>query len=88
MFFSIIIPTYNEAESIDMLIPKIYDVLNKHYNYEIVVMDDNSPDGTADIVRRLSKKYPVRVVVRKKNKGLSAAVIDGFKAGLDVYGRI
>ncbi|MBU1031238.1 MAG: polyprenol monophosphomannose synthase [Nanoarchaeota archaeon] len=80
MFFSIIIPTYNEAESIDMLIPKIYDVLNKHYNYEIVVMDDNSPDGTADIVRRLSKKYPVRVVVRKKNKGLSAAVIDGFKA--------
>ncbi|MBU1201228.1 MAG: polyprenol monophosphomannose synthase [Nanoarchaeota archaeon] len=75
---SIIIPTFNEANNISLLIPKIYDVLDNHYNYEIIVVDDNSPDGTAKVVRRLGKKYSVRLLLRKNKRGLSSAVIDGF----------
>lgn len=76
---TIIVPTYNEVQNIGLLIPKIYDVLNKQYDYEILIMDDNSPDGTAAQARTFAKKYPVRVKVRTKDKGLSASVIDGFK---------
>ncbi len=77
---SIIIPTFNEVHNIGLLIPKIYDVLGEKYKYEILVVDDNSPDGTAAKVRSLSKKYPASVIVRKKDRGLSSAVIAGFNA--------
>lgn len=76
---SIIIPTFNEAQNINLLIPKIDDVLNSHYPHEIIVVDDNSPDGTARVARKLSKKHNVRILLRKKKRGLSSAVIDGFK---------
>jgi|TARA_Y100000031_G_C8220335_1_gene385606 dolichol-phosphate mannosyltransferase len=76
---SIVIPTFNEAQNIGLLIPKIHDVLNNHFKHEIIVVDDNSPDGTAKVARGLSKKHNVRVLLRKKKRGLSSAVIDGFK---------
>ncbi len=78
--YSIIIPTYNEADNINLLIPKIDDVLNDKFLHEIIVVDDNSPDGTAKIVQKLSKKHNCKVLVRKKEKGLSSAVIAGFAA--------
>ena len=58
-------------------------------NYEIIVSDDNSPDGTAKIAEELSKEYNVKVLIRKSNKGLSPAVCDGFKiAKGDIIGVI
>jgi len=59
---SIIIPTYNEAENIKKIIPLIASTLI-NYDYEIIVVDDNSPDRTAEIARELAKKYPIRVFI-------------------------
>jgi len=77
---SIIIPTYNERDNIEILIPKIDTVLkNIKIPYEIVIVDDNSPDGTAEFAEMLSKTYPIKVVKRPGKLGLSSAVLDGFK---------
>jgi len=77
---SIIIPTYNERENIGILIKKIHHVLNTiGIYYEIIIVDDNSPDGTADFAEELSKTYPLRVIRRPGKLGLSSAVLDGFK---------
>jgi len=75
---SVILPTYNEAENIKILIPQIYEALNG-MSYEIIVVDDNSPDGTASVAKKLSKLYNVKVIVRKNKKGLATAVVDGIK---------
>ena len=74
---SIIIPTYNERDNITPLVEKIHDALSSH-NYEIVFVDDNSKDGTADLVSALSHRYPVKVFVRKSERGLASAVVYGF----------
>lgn len=77
---SIILPTYNEKRNIKKLIPIIEDVI-KEINAEIIVVDDNSPDGTADLANELNKKYKnIRVIIRKKNRGLAPSLIDGFNA--------
>lgn len=75
---SIITPTYNEANNITRLVREIGKAM-KSLEYEIIVSDDDSPDKTADIAKRLSNEYPVRVLVRKTNKGLSPAVWNAFK---------
>lgn len=76
---SVVIPTYNEAESIPVIIPSICEVLRiARINGEIVVVDDNSPDGTGKIAEELSKTYPVRTIIRTKERGLATAVIAGF----------
>ncbi len=77
MKVSLIIPTYNEAKTIPILIPKVCRYLKK-YQYEIIVVDDNSPDRTWEVAKRLPKKYKVKVIRRMKDKGLSQAVIAGF----------
>jgi len=74
---SIVIPTYNESSNIEKVIGKISSVLSN--GYEIIVVDDNSPDGTAEIAKSLSNKYPVNVVVRNKKSGLASAILTGFK---------
>ena len=85
---SIIIPTYNEAKNIERMIKEISLILNKE-DYEIIVADDNSPDGTSKIVKSLEKKIPVRLLLRLKDKGLANSVIAGFKfAKGDIYGVI
>jgi len=75
---SIIIPTYNERDNIIPLVERIGQALS-NYDYEIVFIDDNSSDGTADMVRTLSSKYPVEVIVRQNKRGLASAVVDGIK---------
>ena len=89
MLCSIIIPTYNEAKNIGKLIRDISKVMSgQPYKFELIVVDDNSPDGTAEEARKLTK-YPVRVICRKKEKGLSSAVLRGFKeAKGDIVGVI
>ncbi|RAP37734.1 hypothetical protein DID80_03735 [Candidatus Marinamargulisbacteria bacterium SCGC AAA071-K20] len=76
---TIILPTYNEVENVSVLIPLICKFLaEKDLTYSLLVVDDNSPDGTADKVRELARSYPVELIVRTKNRSLSRAVIEGF----------
>lgn len=77
---SIIIPTFNEAENVKIIVPKLTQMLkDSDISGEILIVDDNSPDGTADAALELAERYPVKVHVRYAEKGLSKAVIDGFE---------
>jgi dolichol-phosphate mannosyltransferase len=77
---SVVIPTYNEAGGIEKLIAGLTDVFtNAGIRGEIVIVDDNSPDGTGALVDALGARYPVRCVHRAGKLGLSSAVIDGWK---------
>ncbi len=77
---SIILPTYNEAENLKIIVPKLSQVLNdENIEAEIVVVDDNSPDGTAYTAQKLADKYTVRVFCRKNVRGLATAVMKGFE---------
>src|SRR3989338_8843468 len=78
----VMIPTYNERENIIALIDKILDLGIK--NLHIVVVDDNSPDGTWKIVKDIAKnKKNVSLLLRKKDKGRGTAGRDGFIYCLD-----
>jgi dolichol-phosphate mannosyltransferase len=77
---SLILPTYNEAENIPVLLPKIVEVLQWN-DYEILVVDDDSPDRTWERALFLAKSNPrIRVLRRVGRRGLSSAVIEGFLA--------
>lgn len=76
---SIVLPTYNEAENIPVIIPRICDVLSQAgIKGEVIVVDDNSPDGTGAIAKKVADKYPVQVLVRTEERGLATAVLAGF----------
>jgi len=76
---SVVLPTYNEAASLPPLIPEIVRALTAEgLRGEVIVVDDNSPDGTADIAEELARTLPVRVVRRVHERGLATAVIAGF----------
>lgn len=80
MKFSIVVPTYNEAGGIERLIATLDGVFRKSgLDGEIIVVDDNSPDGTGAIVDSLADRYPVRCLHRPGKMGLSSGVIDGWK---------
>lgn len=74
----VIIPTYNEAGNIARILEV---VLNLDVPFDVLVVDDNSPDGTAAIVKDLQLKYPDRlhILERKEKNGLGTAYIAGFK---------
>ena len=78
----VIIPTYNEKENIENIIRAVFG-LEKMFH--ILVIEDGSPDGTADIVRRLQQEFPDRLfmVERSGKQGLGTAYICGFKWGLE-----
>ncbi len=79
--FSIVVPTYNEAGGIERLLRALDEVFKANgLDGEIIVVDDNSPDGTGAIVDRLSSELPVRCLHRPGKLGLSSGVIDGWKA--------
>ncbi len=75
----ILIPTYNEAANISKLVDEIFKIVPKT---SVLVIDDSSPDGTADIVESLKKKYPQLFLLKRAEKnGLGTAYIEGFKWG-------
>lgn len=74
---SIVVPTFNEGDNLTPLVERIGRALDG-YDYEILIVDDNSQDGSADIVKELSGKYPVRIEVRTKERGLASAVVHGI----------
>jgi dolichol-phosphate mannosyltransferase len=78
---TVVIPTYNERENIKKLIPLVSEAL-RGYSYEVIVVDDSSPDGTAEAAKELANNYPVKVITRPEKLGLSSAVVEGFKISL------
>ena len=78
----VIIPTYNEKENIENIIRAVFGLKK---TFHILVIEDNSPDGTADIVRRLQKEFPERLfmIERKGKLGLGTAYITGFKWSIE-----
>lgn len=80
---SVILPTYNEEHNIKEMIRQLLHYLK---NAEIIVSDDNSPDGTWKIVENISKKDKrVRLIRRFKNKGVGPSIWDGIKASKGKY---
>ena len=77
----VIIPTYNEKENIENIIRVTFDL----GDYHILIIEDNSPDGTAEIVKKLIGEYPDRlfIIERKGKLGLGTAYITGFKWTLE-----
>ncbi len=77
----VIIPTYNEKENIEKIIRATF---SQKKSFDILVVDDSSPDGTADIVRRIQEEFPksLYLEVRKEKNGLGRAYIHGFKWAL------
>jgi len=76
----VVIPTYNEADNIQQLIPRI---LGTGAHFEVLVVDDNSPDGTADAVQALKKTDArIHLLRREKKRGLGTAYVAGFKYAL------
>src|SRR5439155_22016459 len=73
---TVVVPTYNESDNLPALVGRICASLP---GAEIVVVDDASKDGTADVARDLAKKFPVRVVERFDERGLSTAVLRGME---------
>ena len=72
----VIIPTYDEKENIEAIIRAVF---SQPKAFDILVVDDNSPDGTAEIVRKLMPEHPnLHLEVRKEKKGLGTAYIHGF----------
>ncbi|MDY6836291.1 MAG: glycosyltransferase family 2 protein [Chloroflexota bacterium] len=85
---SLIVPTYNERNNILPLAQRVEKALHG-LSYEIIVVDDDSPDGTAEMAESLSSKYPIRTICRKGEKGLATAVVAGFaQARGDILGVI
>ncbi|UCE94704.1 MAG: glycosyltransferase, partial [Flavobacteriaceae bacterium] len=77
----VIIPTYNEKENIEKIIRATF---SQKKSFDILVVDDSSPDGTADIVRKIQEEFPksLYLEVRKEKNGLGRAYIHGFKWAL------
>ena len=78
----VIIPTFNEIENIEAIINTVFDLKK---DFHILVVDDNSPDGTAQSVRALQQEFPERLFleVRTQKSGLGTAYIHGFKWALE-----
>jgi dolichol-phosphate mannosyltransferase len=82
---SIILPTYNEAGNIIPLVKSISQNL-KDINYEIIIVDDNSPDGTAGIVKRnYGRDKLIKIIIRKKNPGLALSILEGVEKSRGDY---
>ncbi len=81
--FSLVLPTFKEAQNIQPALRAVCDTLSQveGLRYEVIVVDDNSPDGTADLALSLSAEMPaIRVIRRTQESGLATAVIRGWQA--------
>ena len=91
-FLSIVIPTYNESENIIGLVREIANRIPEDIRTEILIVDDNSPDGTGSLVERFAREnnfdethskgriLTIKVVHRPRRDGLMCAVLDGIKS--------
>jgi len=81
--FSLIIPTFNERDNIEKMVSQLSHLLDEAIpnNYELLVVDDDSPDLTWEYAQNLTEQYPNLLVMRRQQeRGLSTAVIRGWQA--------
>ncbi len=78
----VIIPTYNEAENILNIIPEVLKFTDENYEYNVLVVDDSSPDGTAKLVEDFPSNN-VYILKREKKGGLGTAYVFGFKYAIN-----
>ena len=77
---TIVVPTYNESENIPVLLERLEAAMTGAGRpFEMLVVDDNSPDGTADLANSLSDDRPIRAIKRTEERGLATAVIRGLQ---------
>lgn len=88
MKVTIVLPTYNEAENIEDFLNAVYQVIPQIEGFDIntLIVDDNSPDGTADIVKRLQQKNEKIYLLENNTRGLGRAYRAGFKYAIDNLG--
>ena len=78
---SIVVPTYNERGRLADLVGAIFAILGRHHvDGEVLIVDDNSPDGTGALADDLAARHPMRVIHRAGKFGLGTAVMEGFAA--------
>ena len=78
----VVVPTYNEAENLPKLVGALEEELQKE-DFKIIVVDDNSPDGTVEVVEKLNQRYGNIIVYRRSSKlGIGSAIRDGLKIAL------
>ncbi len=76
---SVIVPSYKEVENLPLLTERLEKVRQKHHlSLELLIMDDDSQDGTEELVSSMDKDW-ITLVVRKKERGLSRAVLEGLR---------
>lgn len=82
----VIVPTYNEIESL----PEVVAGILEHADLRVLVVDDDSPDGTGDLADRLARQHPGRVAVlhRSADRGLGRSYLDGFREALQSDARL
>lgn len=88
LFALIIIPTYNERENVQKIVPILDSVFESISTWKmgVLIVDDSSPDGTAEEVRRLQKNYKwLELLVNKQKKGLGAAYLKGMEEAFDKH---
>ena len=85
MNVTIVLPTYNEAENIEAFLNAVYKVINEinDFNINTLIVDDNSPDGTADIVKRLQQTNDTIYLLENNTRGLGNAYKAGFKYAIN-----
>lgn len=78
---SLVIPTFNERENLPLLVNEIFKSISsfEDIDLEMIIVDDNSPDGTGEVADELSKEFPIKVIHRKSKMGLGSAVMEGFR---------
>jgi dolichol-phosphate mannosyltransferase len=86
---SILVPTYNERENLEMVVEKIFSSL-EGLNFEVIVVDDNSPDGTGALADQLASRHEnMNVIHRERRLGLGTAILEGVRVSTgDVIGVI
>src|SRR5476649_1992875 len=86
--FTMVIPTYNERDRLGVLLERIFEACDREaLNVEIVIVDDNSADGTGDVADEWASQRRVRVIHRAGKMGLGSAVLEGFAiARADIVG--
>src|SRR5689334_8496585 len=80
-YLSIVLPTYNERDRLADVVSAVFEVCDRFtVPTEVIVVDDNSPDGTGQLAEELGRRYRLRVVHRRGKLGLGSAVVEGFAA--------
>jgi len=76
---SVVVPTYREAANLPVLVPRLCAALElAGISAEVIIVDDNSPDDTAAVCQELQQSYPLRLEIRRNERGLSSAVVHGL----------